>query len=159
MPDAPIVPRMKSRRMAITRLSLFQRTTARQAQITSLSIYCLVYGQHRQAETFYQSHHYASDGRSNSNNNVGVGRGPYSATCRVKEQFYLLEPKRCLQYERNEAQSEHESRDREHEDSGWRAQEARFSPESIVLSSQFRPACSQKRGSYLTEGCGPTQHR
>ena len=41
MPDRPIVPRMKSRRMAITRLSLFQRTTARQAQIMSLSIYCL----------------------------------------------------------------------------------------------------------------------
>jgi hypothetical protein len=47
----------------------------------------------------------------------------------------LLEPKRCLQYERNEAQSEHESRDREHEDSGWRGQEARFSPASIVLKS------------------------
>lgn len=74
MPDVPIVPRIKSRRMAITRLSLFQRTTARQAQITSLSIYCLVFSQHRQAATFYQqSHHYASDGRSDSNNDVGVG--------------------------------------------------------------------------------------
>ncbi len=73
MPDAPIVPRMKSIRMAITRLSLFQRTTACQAQITSLRIYCSIFSQHRQAATFYQPHHYASDGRSDSNNNVGGG--------------------------------------------------------------------------------------
>jgi len=47
----------------------------------------------------------------------------------------LLEPKRCLQYERNEAQYEHEGRDAEHEDSGSRRKEARFAPESIVLMS------------------------
>ena len=35
----PVVPKMDSRRMPTTRLCLFQRTTARQAQIISLRIY------------------------------------------------------------------------------------------------------------------------
>jgi hypothetical protein len=38
----PVVPRIKSRRMAMTRLSLFQMTTARQEQIISLKIYWIV---------------------------------------------------------------------------------------------------------------------
>jgi hypothetical protein len=32
-------------------------------------------------------------------------------------------------------------------------------PLRVSFSSQLRPGCLQKRGSYLTEGCGPTQHR
>jgi len=72
IPDAPIVPRMKSRRIAITRLSLFQRTTARQAQITSLSIYCFGFTQHIQVAALIQPHHYASDGCTDSNNDVGM---------------------------------------------------------------------------------------
>jgi hypothetical protein len=47
----------------------------------------------------------------------------------------LLETKRCLQYESNEARYEHEGRDAEHEDSGSRRKEARFAPVSIILMS------------------------
>jgi hypothetical protein len=32
-------------------------------------------------------------------------------------------------------------------------------PLRVSYSSQFHPGCSQKAGSYLTEVCGPTQHR
>ena len=158
IPDAPIVPRIKSRRMAITRLSLFQRTTARQAQIMSLSIYCPV----------LLSIHKHQSSSKRTITRVMVAPTAIITFVRVEDHIPPLVGSRnnCICWNPSAVSSTSAMRPNMNikvviqnmKILGGEDKKPGL-PLKVSFSCQCRPLYSQKHGPCLTEGCGLRQRR